>query len=491
MIESAISNRENIKLTTNNCKMTRAYNALFEIISIDSINDTNRDNCFCIGCGCQLSAKLGVVNAHHFAHRPEHLKPSMLTGFNPELACSWSHECELHIIAKEYIENVMKLSLPIGTINPMSKVIEFDTVELERNLNGRVPDIITTVNGERVLIEIAVTHKCDASKIIELRNNNLNCIEIDLSSYKRAGDVINHEQVKQLITRANAKWLSVSTSNQFGKAIHEHDKAQLKEAIREFMCIDGKSNSAMNNLRAEYKERKDNLEADISKRKKELELINSDIDRGGVDIRRCQFKLKSINENIEIASKELNGIADKIADIDANNLISREQQASRNEKLNYEENNRLVNLSNDIKLRLKDCEVREQAAARITMEASRAESHIANKSISLDAKHDELDRKIKAAESISEQAEETLNKRMKAIDDDARRAEEAINKRIKNINEEVNREARIIVERMYAAKLNEANSALKIVTKKVKDILNKTRSVLPIKIRNEILEMIK
>jgi len=488
---SKLNGSERVNLSINKSKLTRAYNATFDVISIDDMNETNRDNCFCIGCGIQLSAKLGKVNAHHFAHRGKNLKSITLAGFDPVNVCGWSHESEVHIIAKEYIESVMKLMLPIGTINPSNKVIEFDSVELERTLNGRIPDIIATVNGERVLIEIAVTHKCESDKISEMRSNNLNCIEIDLKNYRRTGDVIDHEQIKQLMIRADATWLSVSTSNQFGKMIHDHDKVQLKEGIREFNNIDGKSNAALNDLRAEYRKNRDDLEINITERKKELATINSNIKQGHIDAKRCQYKLNSINENIVTASRDLEGVEGNIADIDTDNLLARELSVSVSEKLNIAESNRLSEVASDINSRLESCEEKELDLKKMLVNDNRTKSDIKRLSIRLDAERAELNIKIKAYNDAELQAEETLNKRLRAINDDAKRAESAINKRIKSMNEEVEREAKIIVERMYEVKLNQANSALKIVKGKVKIILNKTKSILPVKIRNEILEMIE
>jgi len=409
--------------------MTRAYNALENVISIDDIHSSNRDDCFCIGCGGQLTANKGKIKAHYFAHRPNKSNLKTLAGYDSTMVCNWSSESEVHIMAKEYIANTMELLLPIGTINPIHKIIEFSSVKLEKRLNGRVPDIIASINGERILIEIAVMHKCDNDKIKELRANNLNCIEIDLKNYKRTGDIVSHEQIKALMSKANAKWLSVSASNQFGGSFHTHDKEQFKK------------------LNSEYKNNKHFMTVDITARGRGLESIKSDIESS-------ELKLISINENIAIKGGELDEIKSKIADINICNLISRESSVLRNEKLNNEERNRLLSVRTDLEIReVAISEVEDDLACRT------------KKLISLESQQAELAIKIASEE-------------------------EAIRKRRKKIHDEVNLEARVIAKRKYDKELERTDSALNTTRLKIKKILNKTKSILPTETRLEILEMI-
>ncbi len=48
-----------------------------------------------------------------------------------------------------------------------------------------VPDLIATVNGRDIFIEVFVTHVVDAEKLSVTKELGVPCIEIDLSSVDR------------------------------------------------------------------------------------------------------------------------------------------------------------------------------------------------------------------------------------------------------------------------------------------------------------------
>ncbi|MGL5084735.1 MAG: hypothetical protein ACRC68_03310 [Clostridium sp.] len=155
------------------------------------------------GCGNELIAKMGKKNIAYFSHS------------NSD--CSNGVESALHLWTKKLIKKanqIITLGLSIeysesdtkegdiqllGTIDNVSprtnwqygydKNLEicktemniFDEIEEEVNLGNITPDLLVKINGEPVIIEIAVTHYVDEVKKAKIINKNISAFEIDLS----------------------------------------------------------------------------------------------------------------------------------------------------------------------------------------------------------------------------------------------------------------------------------------------------------------------
>ena len=59
--------------------------------------------------------------------------------------------------------------------------MEVDNVTLERKLGDIVPDVILDIDGQQLMVEIAVTHFIDEVKGEKIRELDVSTIEIDLS----------------------------------------------------------------------------------------------------------------------------------------------------------------------------------------------------------------------------------------------------------------------------------------------------------------------
>lgn len=185
-----------------------------ELLHIDDAKNGKACKATCIDCGCPLIAKNGGTVAHHYAHDPEFYKPD---------ECNWQPETELHLMAKMVIAADRNLRIPIGTIEPKFKEIDFESVELEKRLDSRIPDITAYASGERILIEVAVTHKCDATKISEMKRANNNCVEIDLSEFIFSEQTITLDAVRNFISEAPLIWLSISPVGEIGRLTYLHN----------------------------------------------------------------------------------------------------------------------------------------------------------------------------------------------------------------------------------------------------------------------------
>ena len=100
-------------------KMSRAFNASRQIVSIEDVPSGKACRCTCIDCDEPLVAKKGQVNRHYFSHEPTSATDEL--NVNPR-ECHWGPETELHILAKEVLAEDRQLSLPIGITNPKSEL---------------------------------------------------------------------------------------------------------------------------------------------------------------------------------------------------------------------------------------------------------------------------------------------------------------------------------------------------------------------------------
>ena len=156
--------------------------------------------CSCPGCGAPLVARRGGRRAAHFAHA---------TG----RACAAAHETVLHRLAKQLIADGAALDLPEvasehgGRRRPVrpATTIRPEAATLERGLDGLRPDILATVAGRPLLVEVAVTHPCGPEKLALIRERRLAAMEIDLSRVPR--DAAPEALERAVLRSAPRRWL--------------------------------------------------------------------------------------------------------------------------------------------------------------------------------------------------------------------------------------------------------------------------------------------
>lgn len=181
-----------------------AFNEKHELVHVDSVPNGLDCNCTCPRCGEKMIAKQGKINEHHFAH-------------SSGSECEGYYETVMHILAKEIIAEEKCVMLPeykdiyndfieidnyTNYFKLDSKILKFESVEIEQrnDLNDLQPDIVgITGDGLRLWIEIAVTHKCDDNKIQKIKNNNINCIEIQIPE-----NIYSKDDLKNFLVNCNS-----------------------------------------------------------------------------------------------------------------------------------------------------------------------------------------------------------------------------------------------------------------------------------------------
>jgi hypothetical protein len=151
--------------------------------------------CCCPACGMAVIAKKGQELTHHFSHEAQS-------------SCRGAAETALHRLAKEIVEEALRLWLPevkaaCGKethILHKAGEVRFTRAQSEaHHLSDIIPDLFVERGERRLLVEICVTHACDEAKVAELRAKGIATVEIDLSGVPRDA---SRSDVKSAVLRA-------------------------------------------------------------------------------------------------------------------------------------------------------------------------------------------------------------------------------------------------------------------------------------------------
>ncbi len=235
--------------------MTRALDDNGHIVDVKDVVSGKGCNCTCIGCQGAVWAMKGPVKAHYFAHEPNSIEQN---------SCTWKLETEIHILAKEVLATDRQLLLPIGTINPIHKSVVFDEMICEVYEGRVIPDVIGFIDGEKVLIEVAVTHFCDRGKIKELKRVNATCIELDLSRFRVKGEIISKEEIRDYLKKCPKKWVSVAPVGNFSEMIYSHNRQQLLSLQHQYSSLSSKHDAEVKRRNEEYHAIKNSYQSELS-----------------------------------------------------------------------------------------------------------------------------------------------------------------------------------------------------------------------------------
>lgn len=187
-----------------------------EIIHVEKIEKAQRHNhkYYCLGCGAELIPRLGEKRQKHFAHKIE------------VDSASCSSESYLHNTAKNLLFKAIKQKIstkqPLYLFYPVDMhcsfchfpgegnvdcyldtikekynlLTHFHEVRLEKRIDNFIPDLVLSRrNGDRIFIEIAVTHYSESEKV----NSGNKIVEITIDSEDDiqylGGDMINPTQL--------------------------------------------------------------------------------------------------------------------------------------------------------------------------------------------------------------------------------------------------------------------------------------------------------
>lgn len=178
--------------------MIYALNQNDMLVHVDSVPNGLKCNCHCPSCGESLSARQGKKKQHSFAHSAQN-----------ESKCAYGYQTSLHLLAKEIFNEGCEILLPpvyydeeefdyskfdsktYNEIhNPLFNAYRFqaDSVELEKQYDNFIPDIILYYKGKPLVVEICVTHPVDDEKKEKIKMSKVSAVEFDLSKVDREID---------------------------------------------------------------------------------------------------------------------------------------------------------------------------------------------------------------------------------------------------------------------------------------------------------------
>ena len=173
------------------------------VVRIEDVPSGLACNCVCpaVDCDQPLIASKGKKVAHHFRHA---------SGAD---GCRSSAETNAHIWAKQVLEQEKAIWLPAiqGTVRGVTVTTHrkqrfpFDAVRLETRMNEIVPDVVLSKGSRELVVEVHVTHACDAEKIAKLEAAGISTLEVDLSAYRTCEDEADVR--KAILATAPRRWL--------------------------------------------------------------------------------------------------------------------------------------------------------------------------------------------------------------------------------------------------------------------------------------------
>ncbi len=160
--------------------------------------------CVCPACKKPLVAKQNAKTPH-FAHSQDE-------------NCTRGLETAVHLAVKQIIADKLMVRLPaVVWKNPLprkeevkklyiERTIQVQSVVLEQRVDDFIPDIIVVANDITYLVEVAVTHFIDESKLEKIKRNKLHTIEIDVSHLKQGFNLTNLEEAIYTSRNYQAEW---------------------------------------------------------------------------------------------------------------------------------------------------------------------------------------------------------------------------------------------------------------------------------------------
>jgi hypothetical protein len=171
-------------------------------------------------CGCQCPAKncgRKLVArkpdsdiAHHFAHAPL-TAAERAAGVAP--SCEHGNMTALHHYAEQLLNSRKSLVLPpvTATYGARTKTFReakhfaFDVAKLETMDGETIPDVILEKDGERMQVEVHVTHRCGPEKRAKIATAGISAVEIDLSALSRDTTIAGLDEA--ILTSAPREWI--------------------------------------------------------------------------------------------------------------------------------------------------------------------------------------------------------------------------------------------------------------------------------------------
>ena len=207
-----------------------AEDANGRMVHVDSVSQGLKCGCTCPCCHERLQARHGEIRAHGFAHHSDN------RGANLKIC----YMVIMYKLAEQIIQQEKRIMVPSYYGIFRERELEFAEVIVDSRYDreDKQPDVIaTTVDGEKYLIEFTFAYKVQHKQKVDYEN--LNCVEIDLSSQTL-------ETLRDFLMQSveDRKWLNNQTYfesiesvySQHGKTVRINDESECANCDLKYDC---------------------------------------------------------------------------------------------------------------------------------------------------------------------------------------------------------------------------------------------------------------
>ena len=210
-----------------------------EMVHISRVPPGLACGCYCPAPDCRrpLVAKFCREKRDHFAHAPNQacLDPSQarMTELHYKAqrqiqAQGWVMTPERHFTHKRSLSNGTETHCTLP-VQEKPRRLEFDEVEYEPWRQGLRPDLVASLDGRDLWIEIKVAHGVDSDKYDQIRERSQPTLEVDLSRL-RASQLSSDEEIAAAVNDpTNGRWVYHSRF----PSVETQLKLRLDEQVKE------------------------------------------------------------------------------------------------------------------------------------------------------------------------------------------------------------------------------------------------------------------
>lgn len=201
-----------------------------KLLNISEVPSGLACNCVCSFCGSDLEAHKGTVQRHHFQHYSS-------------ADCVGAFESQIHLLAKEIIEENKCLMLPkyIGQFSIIrEKRQDFSEIVLELSQDDLRPDCICKYldeqgNEQTLWVEILNSHAVDGLKAEKICERHIACVEIDVSQLFKDKETVDKETLTEFLLNSaeNRKWINNPLGDE--RILAEADEVRKNGSIVDFL----------------------------------------------------------------------------------------------------------------------------------------------------------------------------------------------------------------------------------------------------------------
>lgn len=187
------------------------------LVHVDEVEKGKKCNCFCPSCDSPLVAVKGEIRQHHFRHLVEKrcsdaFARSIQAAVQKLMLERKQIKIPEYVVKAVKFDSKGKMHAKEEAIIPNGKVLQFDSVCIDKSINGINVDVLANKGERQLIIKITCGRKNKYENIENLKKLNISILEIDMSHLTQKEDInwealwlrINDQQFVKWLQHAGA-----------------------------------------------------------------------------------------------------------------------------------------------------------------------------------------------------------------------------------------------------------------------------------------------